>query len=92
MTVEAKTYCGFWVKALWVLKTVIAIICVSLMAIVAAGCERVCNADSPGAVVTKDGYECNGAPHECPTAAILRFYLLVRSSTPILSPKATNCI
>lgn len=61
MTVEAKTYCGFWMKSLWVLKGVCAIVFIIMMAVVAAGCELTCNKDSPGAQVSGEDYKCNGA-------------------------------
>ena len=61
MTVEAKTYCGFWAKSLWVLKGVFAIIFLGLMAAIGANCELTCDADSPGAVASGGTFRCNGA-------------------------------
>lgn len=64
MTVEAQTYCGFWMKSIWVLKGVIALASVGAMAAVASTCELTCNKDSPGAKLVSDGtYRCSGALH-----------------------------
>ena len=61
MTVQADTYCGFWMRSLWVLKGVFVIVFLGLMAGVAAGCELTCDANSPGAELSGDVYKCGGA-------------------------------